>query len=98
MTKEQFKAITNIIRHAAWDKMRDELCASLANLYESSQWQPIETAPRDGTYHLAARKSDDAVGIVRFNADSCESDCDICYQFDELSYWKPLSDPPSAAK
>lgn len=68
-----------------------------------SEWQPIDSAPRDGTYVLLVssggavwqgywRKSDEApyghAGWTRFNS------CDIQWQ---PNHWMPMPKPPTGA-
>lgn len=60
-----------------------------------SSWQPIETAPKDGTWVLICTKDDvfEAAWVKGLN------DEDYCWRFVDFSphnptHWQPLPDPP----
>lgn len=85
-------------------KQLDVLRAALAALPPSSGWEPIETAPRDGTrvdlWHRGYRVPDAAFYTVRKHGQR-----DVLawwdrhgteYQDDVLSHWRPLPPPPSS--
>lgn len=64
-----------------------------------SEWQPIETAPKDGRGVLVSNGQ--AVGEATFFAEydgwwwagSCPTDyCD--FQVDNPTHWMPIPDPP----
>lgn len=69
-------------------------------------WQPIETAPRDGTRFLACGPHVEGVWVVRWNTmsggpgwldDSCAGHSDYWNYIDNedaYSHWMPLPAPP----
>jgi hypothetical protein len=75
-----------------------------------SEWQPIETAPRDGTWIIVAGTSkvdpdynvlfseygDDAVGmsIAKWDARQWRDQWDDYYGPDCPTHWMPLPEPP----
>lgn len=70
------------------------------------EWEPIETAPKDGTRVLAygriGLESSPSIGTVKFNTTYKIWNCDPCEasEYDpeacELTHWMPLPDPPAA--
>lgn len=58
------------------------------------QWQPIETAPRDGTKVLVIDASGE-MEFARFNGDFWETDWDW---MNGLTHWMPLPPPPETAR
>jgi len=69
-----------------------------------SGWQPIETAPRDGTPFLASiwvRVNDCAPGwriyVVGYDAefDEMNSDYESGWDLEDYAFWQPLPLPPS---
>jgi hypothetical protein len=56
-----------------------------------SEWQPIETAPKDGTVILAWRKHATIPMIVRFYYGEWDSDG---VHVSHLTHWMPLPEPP----
>lgn len=66
-----------------------------------SEWQPIETAPKDGSRYLIYTKADERWGAEYFVAEwngNCHSpDGDVRgYGDDEATHWMPLPPPPLA--
>lgn len=62
-------------------------------------WQPIETAPRDGTRVLLAKRNE-VLGIGDFwGADRAEGTTDAWFvhngaEIAEPTHWQPLPEPP----
>lgn len=86
-------------------KAIDHLCAS-AEKYGAAlrEWQPIETAPKDGTYVLLWLSGDGYHGPRNCNITvGVHTDSGWYYiadgaggkTSDEPSHWMPLPDPPS---
>lgn len=65
-----------------------------------SDWQPIETAPKDGTDFLAWLMGNTHM-VIYFDAsiDSLypwrATDSNSCYHVDAPTHWMPLPEPPS---
>lgn len=59
-----------------------------------SEWQPIETAPRDGTFILCAHDSG-YVNILQFCSDGWWSRNTGYYDPEYPTHWMPLPLPPS---
>lgn len=59
-------------------------------------WQPIDTAPKDGTWMLTCRQNDtDSVRIAQWRAEGWCDDGDG-YTIDERhwpTHWMPMPDP-----
>ena len=71
-------------------------CAIAA--YEAALWQPIETAPRDGT--LVIVRTNFVEGLPAFTT-CCAYHPDAGWCVDELrepTHWRPLPQPPEGAK
>lgn len=61
------------------------------------KWEPIETAPRDGTWILGWRKSNvfiDGVQTVMAFDDVEDHWVDGCFEVDPPTHWMPLPEPP----
>lgn len=62
-------------------------------------WQPIETAPKDGTRFLVCREPGDSdLEIVEWATHRPEGgwyNGDWTYELDSFTHWMPLPDPPS---
>lgn len=73
--------------------------------YMFPPWQPIETAPRDGTRILVYGKlgfeSEPGIGTVRWDSFHKEWNCDPCEASEyepeacAVTHWMPLPEPPS---
>lgn len=69
-----------------------------------SEWQPIETAPKDGTrilgYGMVAFETKPSMATVRWADTYDEWNCDPneCSEYSpekcELTHWMPLPEPP----
>lgn len=82
---------------AALDRIEDAL-QSLPN-----KWQPIDTAPRDGTFVLVCEKDNSAIYEARFMWDdwypAMQSDSDEYAPMKGYpSHWMPLPEPPQERK
>ena len=76
-------------------------------LVVSQGWQPIETAPRDGTPFIAkayvsstktgAKWEENHVIWCHDETGEIHSDCEQGWQVDDYSLWMPLPAPPIAA-
>lgn len=65
-----------------------------------SEWQPIETAPKDGTEVLgywprAVACSPDAYDVVRWHGGEWRDRFDDDSKFSAPSHWMPLPAPPA---
>lgn len=68
------------------------------------QWQPIETAPRDGGFCIAAKKANWVKGFhhfpyplkQRWNGKKWEADDGKIY-YPQPTHWMPLPNPPRQA-
>lgn len=77
----------------------DAAAAGAEALRQQAQtWQPIETAPKDGTRILVARVTDGRVGISWWDGLRLEDkDKWACYSMlTPPTHWMPLPDPPAA--
>jgi len=61
-----------------------------------ANWQPIETAPKDGRWILVAR--DDMQGVVWWNKNSDHWALAPLSYFDRPTHWMPLPQPPQVEK
>ena len=59
---------------------------------QRSAWQPIETAPRDGTQILAIWPGNGRHGIVWFDRARWTDDGD--HSLIDFTHWQPLPSPP----
>jgi hypothetical protein len=60
-------------------------------------WQPIETAPKDGTFILACWRSTDLNGDLPHVVSYTEGEWrdDYGEEYMEPTHWMPLPDPPA---
>ncbi len=89
----------------AWLKAIDISAAALAALPVSDGWQPIETAPRDGTEFLAygcyIYPNDDelteymAIAWYSYTKDYPWEDADGRHPGEFFCHWRPLPAPPT---
>jgi hypothetical protein len=113
VTPEQLADDWRILRERKWDwhdqnltvrPFVDSLMTRLASVsrrlaaLEGEKWQPIETAPKDGTklllvcadgWYFVGQWSDRANGHMNWN--------DGEYTFGNLTHWQPLPPPPADA-
>ena len=72
---------------------------SLAAASLSRNWQPIETAPKDGTHILLSDGSD--IVVVGEWYDRSGTPCwTVSWdgnEFDDASFWMPLPEPPTSS-
>ena len=71
----------------------------MIKLLQGQKWQPIETAPTDGTPFLAIMH-DGKQGVVAFYNESYivgSLDCSYCesYERDDFTHWMPLPEQPT---
>lgn len=59
------------------------------------QWQPIATAPKDGTWMHAWRAHDTLSELVRYNADLGEFENWSGFLTYQLTHWQPLPTQPA---
>lgn len=86
-------------------QLREDLNDCIRELFEMAQppaptWQPIESAPRDGTFILATWGNDYPPAVVRF-APGKDRDGNVADWWDdyggtymEALFWMPLPKPP----
>lgn len=78
------------------DLTKEELIELIIRERESSSaWQPIESAPRDGTLILCVDK--DGVMEVCFYTGQGDFMNHISYTYCEPTHWQPLPEPPMEA-
>ena len=76
----------------------DEAAAEIERLRAAQAWQPIETAPRDGSAFMGARKDGVYIarwhfGVQRFvNRDNLSP---FGTSIPRLTHWRPLLDAPA---
>lgn len=59
------------------------------------KWQPIETAPKDGTRFIAFRKGySESMGIV-WQGESMQPQAVFGVTFVGCTHWQPLPEPPT---
>lgn len=92
-----FKAACNAFRLAMQSKFSatDEALAGAIAAWEKAQWQPIETAPKDGTWFLA-READDHLFTAAYHSEGyfmvkCGQPV---VSVPEPTHWRPLPTPP----
>lgn len=80
------------------DDAGERAIAAAIAAYEAALWQPIETAPRDGTPILLVCKEDGDVIEAHYTPDEGG---DPCWYLDGMAYptrlfthWRPLPKPP----
>jgi hypothetical protein len=65
-----------------------------------NEWQPISTAPMDGTRVLTFRADfRESMGVAWFNATGCGEPCWVPVNgssWPEPTHWMPLPKPPTA--
>ena len=64
-----------------------------------TEWQPIETAPRDGCAILAARDYGELIQVVYWDDEQplhpwAVVDSEISYPPPTFTHWMPLPEPP----
>lgn len=87
--------------NSRWHAYRVARARSDARTKVAEQWQPIESAPKDGTYFIAY--SDKSVTIthhlIHWSTDFLEQNeawRDAGgYEYDYLTHWQPLPPPPT---
>ena len=63
------------------------------------EWQPIETAPKDGTHFLAYEECGDMYRAAYGAHDTLEAFCgQYVTETPEPTHWMPLPDAPEATK
>lgn len=67
------------------------------------KWQPIETAPRDGTavlgyFGLTAGDEPPDMAVTRYDGKHWVSTEIPCEPFDKPTHWMPLPEPPEVSK
>ena len=84
---------------AAVEESREAVKRSIDRLCAASQWQPIETAPKDGTHILALPVLLDVACVVSWKGDGIAGFWRLPMT-DKVSpyhprYWQPLPSPPT---
>jgi hypothetical protein len=61
-----------------------------------TDWQPIETAPRDGTEIIVCRRFEGRkfMGVVMWDGRYWTIDYGFPFYFDNPTHWMPLPEPP----
>jgi len=66
-----------------------------------SKWQPIETAPKDGSWFLTWTPPSEHSSAMYPNIDMAQHDgkgwCKISCGFSRVTHWMPLPEPPAKA-
>ena len=66
------------------------------SMTSTQTWQPIETAPRDGTRILAWRPNwKESQAVVYWNSDFQDWETCLGTVFHDCTKWMPLPPPPS---
>lgn len=73
------------------------LCTQLERAYESLEWRPIETAPKDGTWVLLSTSPSYVPWVGRF-IDSRWKGADGHVVHPVPAHWMPLPPPPEVTK
>lgn len=99
---EALKAVTQALGdterlYGGAQSLKDMATAAIT-AYEAAQWQPIETAPKDGTPILAYEPGEVpcVVQALRYNGHLIWQAC--CYDMEGLNkptHWRPLPPPPA---
>lgn len=85
----------------AFESTIAEKNALIESLRKQTQWQPIETAPKDGKTHILAYEEGGDIYRAAWDA---ESECwsSYCGQYvtvtPEPTHWQPLPQPPQQEK
>ena len=77
--------------------LRDELMEEMDKALSSDPWQPIETAPRDGSIIVAYNSlshSDNKYETVLWSDSKWRPRKDTSITYPSLSHWQPLPAPP----
>ena len=86
-----------------WDGFKEGYKTAIANY--TTQWQPIETAPKDGSYIILYRPSNDgrhkdAVREGKFHrygmAETWRVRSGGVWDIDAPTHWQPLPEPPES--
>lgn len=90
---EAAKRLRELVGDAPSIENEVQLLADIRTLIAAvPQWQPIETAPKDGTRILAYYVSHQKYSLMRWlHFEWCDDADDACLHFD---YWMPLPSPP----
>lgn len=113
MTNEQRKPeqLTNVVaEYLHWRKVNPHIkggenyskrmqaaLSTQAELLKACEWQPIETAPKDGTMFVAWSKRDGMMNMVFYSQSSSETwSLGGRIKNPEPTHWAPLPKPPTA--
>ena len=76
-------------------KHEKELAAAPTSPVSEDRWQPIETAPKDGSKFLAWRRYSTIPLIVFYNAEYDQYECNDGNLVFSLTHWRPLPEAPA---
>jgi hypothetical protein len=68
MTEQQFEDACNVLYSGNHATNRDDLLVAFKQLYQSSQWQPISTAPKDGSWIIGTSDTLGRPVLCRWNS------------------------------
>lgn len=77
-----------------WQGMAESTLLALADEKERAGWQPIETAPKDGTWILCCCDANNYYMVLRWGDEyECYEDLNL-WAYD-ATYWMPLPERPN---
>ena len=101
MSKLGEKIFLMILHRNHFKESLEDLCEKIAVVLQKGEWQPIETAPKDGTdILLYTLKHEQIVGVFKTRTDgSAFWECGVYPTgfsaiVNVITHWMPLPDPP----
>lgn len=91
LARKQHSSVSEVVRRALYKVVDDEPTPPL-DAKALGEWQPIETAPKDGTEILGC--FDDSMEVIRYLPMSVWYNGDNTINSDDWTHWMPLPDAP----